>query len=163
MIQDDAEVLGWLAQVAVALAGFSAVVVLFKRDDRGRWLKVHRDRFHGMVVHATAAVLFCVLPTLVSVFSVDRTMIWNVSSALLGIEIAVHTTGVILMSTTSLLARLVVGVGYVFALLQVLNVAGIAFDHEARPYVGGVVWHVIQSAGLFVGLIWVPASEFEDG
>ena len=162
MIHDDVEVLGWLAQVAVAFAGFSAIVVLFRRDDEGRWLKVHRDRFHGMVVHATAAVLFCMLPMLVGVFTTDHATIWNVSSALLGVELAVQTTGIILMSTTALVSRLVVSAGYLFALLQVLNVAGIAFDHEARPYVGGVIWHVIQSGGLFIGLIWVPANEIDD-
>ena len=159
MIHDDAEVLGWLAQVAVAFAGFSAIVVLFRRDDAGRWLKVHRDRFHGMVVHATAAVLFCMLPTLVGLFSTDRATIWSVCSAMLGVEAAVQTTGVIMLSTTRLPARFVVGIGYLFALLQVLNVAGIGFDHEARPYVAGVIWHVIQSGGLFVGLIWVRSAE----
>ena len=161
MIHDDIEVLSSLAQVAVAFAGFSAIVVLFRRNDTGRWYKVHRDRFHGMVVHATAAVFFCLLPMLVGLASRDAATIWDVSSVLLGIQITVHVTGVLVMGTTSGASRFVVAIGYLFVVLQALNVAGIGFDHEARPYVAGVIWHVIQSGALFVGLIWVPSSEVE--
>ena len=45
------DVLFTVAEIAVALAGFSAVVVLFKRRDSGRWRAADADRFHGMVVH----------------------------------------------------------------------------------------------------------------
>ena len=151
-----------LAQVAVTLAGFSAIVVLFGRGDSGRWRRAQADRFHGMVVHAMVAVLFCLLPLLAGVFSTDRALIWNVVSAVLGIEIVLHVTAVLfLASSADTRIRMSVGVGYLVAVVLFMNVAGVMFNHEFRAYLIGVLWHVIMSGLLFVMLIWVPRAEVD--
>ena len=93
MNHDESDVLFSLAQIAVAFAGFSAIVVLFGRGASGRWRQSHADRFHGMVLHAMVAVL--------------------------------------------------------------------GFDHEFRPYLVGVVWHVGMSGLLFVRLIWIPNADVD--
>ncbi len=41
----------------LTLAGFSAVVVSFKKRDANTWLKLDADRFHGMILHAILALL----------------------------------------------------------------------------------------------------------
>ncbi len=157
MLHDETDVLFSLAQVAVAFAGFSAIVVLFGRRDSGRWRRDQADRFHGMVVHAMVAVLFCLLPLLIGVFTPDRALIWNLASALLGIEIVGHVSAVLFMATTTgVLVKLFVSIGYLFGMVQFMNVAGVEFDHEFRAYLAGVVWHVIMSGLLFVMLVWVP-------
>jgi len=46
-----------LAEVAITMAGFSAVVVSFKKRDTNTWLKLDADRFHGMILHAILALL----------------------------------------------------------------------------------------------------------
>ena len=160
MNHDETEVLLSLAQVAVAFAGFSAIVVLFGRGDGGRWRRAHADRFHGMVVHAMVAVFFCLLPLLLGALTTDRATIWDVASVLLGLEIVLHVSGVLVMPTTiGIGSRLLIGTGYAFAAIQFMNVAGIDFDHEFRAYLIGVVWHVVMSGMLFLLLIWIPRSE----
>jgi len=162
MLHDETDILFSLAQVAVALAGFSAIVVLFGRGDSGRWRRARADRFHGMVVHAMVAVLFCLLPLLIGVFTSDRNVIWNLANALLGAEIVGHVSAVLFMtSTTGARVRSFISIGYLFGAVQFMNVAGVVFDHEFRAFLAGVVWHVIMSGMLFVMLIWVPNADVD--
>ena len=80
-----------LAEIAVTIAGFSAIVVLFKRSDSGTWLPSDADRFNGMLIHAMAAVFFCVLPSLIAVFETNEGTIWSIASAVLGVQIVGHS------------------------------------------------------------------------
>ena len=57
----ESETLFSIAQVAIGLAGFSAIVVGFKRLESGDWHRADADRFNGMLIHAMCAALFCVL------------------------------------------------------------------------------------------------------
>jgi hypothetical protein len=160
---DQTSVLLSLAQVGVAFAGFAAIVVLFSRSDTGRWRGTMRaDRFHGMVVHAMAAVLFCLLPWLIAAFTGDAAIIWSVASAVLGLEIVVHVTGVILMpSTIGVASRTTIAVGYGVAAIEFMNAAGIRFERAFEPYVVGIVWHVVMSGVLFLMLVWIPRDEVD--
>ena len=63
--------------------------------------------------------------------------------------------------TIGIRARLPVATGYVVGVLQFMNVAGIEFDHEFRPYLIGVVWHVVMSGLLSLLLIWIPRSDID--
>ena len=163
MTPEQTSVLLSLAQLGVAFAGFAAIVVLFGRGDGGRWKGPDRaDRFHGMVVHALVAVLFCVLPLIIDAFAENPTAIWRIGSALLGVEIFAHSTGVLRMATTiGALARVAVAFGYVVAAQQFLNAAGIGLERPFDAYLVGVLWHVIMSGALFLMLIWVPKSDVD--
>lgn len=162
MTPEQTSVLLSLAQLGVAFAGFAAIVVLFGRDG-GRWKGHHRvDRFHGMVVHALVAVLFCLLPLIIDAFTAKPDSIWRIGSALLGVEIVAHTTGVLRMATTiGGFARRFVAFGYVVAAMQFANVAGIGLERAFDAYLLGVVWHVVMSGALFLMLIWVPKSDVD--
>lgn len=155
------DILLGLAEISVALAGFAAVVVLFRRDDAGRWAASHADRFHGMITHALFALAFCLFPQLVATFTTEPSAIWAVSSTLLAIQIAAHVFGIWFLATTSIRARAVVGLGLLFALANALNAAGIHFERAFAPYAAGIIWHILQSAGLFAGLIWISPAERE--
>ena len=54
LVADSGE-LPLAVEISVALAGFSAIVVLFRRGESGTWLPRDADRFHGMILHAAAA------------------------------------------------------------------------------------------------------------
>lgn len=150
-----------LAELAVAFAGFSAIVVLFKRRDSGKWLPGDADRFHGMVLHAMAAVFFCALPAIVGVFTTSPDWIWGLASGLLGLQIAAHVILVLSFSTTTGFGRIALGFGLLVAGLQALNVLEVGFSREFGPYLLGVLWHLFQSGVLFVWLIWIPADAVE--
>lgn len=146
-----------LAEIAVGLAGFSAIVVLFKQRDSGKWFAADADRFHGMVLHAMAAALFCVLPSLVAVFVDDPASVWRWSSAVLGLQVAGHAATVVALSSTGPFGRLVTIVGGAsVAMLLCANVLGLGFAQEFGPYLVGVAWHLAHAGVLFVMLVWVP-------
>jgi hypothetical protein len=160
---DGADTLHSLAEIAIGLAGFSAIVVIFKRRDRGTWLPEHADRFHGMVVHSMVAALFAFLPEGVAAFTDDPAAIWGLSSALLGAQALAHTALVLGLATTQPLQKVWVGAaGAAVVVLQGLNALGLAgFDREPGAYVIGVLWHLATAGFLFVMLIWVRDEDIE--
>jgi hypothetical protein len=163
VLPEQTSVLLSLAQLGVAFAGFAAIVVLFGRGEGGRWKgRHHVDRFHGMIVHALVAVFFCMLPLVIDAFTTRADAIWRIASALLGVEILVHSTGVMLMpSTIGLRARVTVAIGYLIAVVQFMNAAAYEFERPFEAYLVGVVWHVFMSGALFLMLIWVTRADVD--
>jgi len=158
---NDPSILVTLAEISVALAGFSAIVVLFRRRDAGSWLEADADRFHGMILHAAAATFFCFLPSIVGVFSDDPAAVWGLSSAVLATQILAHVAVILRLATTDRIGRGLQVLGVAAAGGLWLNVFGIGFQREFGPYLLGVLWHVGQSAVLFVLLIWIPVGDIE--
>ncbi len=155
----DPSLLPTLAEIAVALAGFSAIVVLFRRTNEGRWRAEDADQFNGMVIHAVFAALFCLLPAMIEVFVQDPRLLWAIASAVLALQIVGHATGVILLASTNPSGRASMVLGYGLAALLALNAAGVGFDRAFGPYLLGVLWHLLLSGALFVLLVWVPADQ----
>jgi hypothetical protein len=150
-----------LVEISIALAGFSAIVVLFKRSDAGKWLPADADRFNGMLIHAMAAAFFCFLPSLISVFSTDEKVIWSVASGILGVQIAMHSLLIWRLPSADFLLRSYLIFALGAAALQALNVAEIHYAREFRPYLVGILWHLITAAVLFMNLIWVRAADIQ--
>ncbi|MGH0037224.1 MAG: hypothetical protein ACQGVK_19540 [Myxococcota bacterium] len=155
----EPQVLFTLAEIAVALAGFSAVVVLFKRRDGGEWATADADRFHGMVLHAMAAVFFSLLPSMIDVFVARPDLVWRIASGLFALQILLHVSVVLRLASTTGQSRYFMVVGLLAAGLLALNGVGVGFEGEFGPYLIGVLWHVLQSATLFVWLIWIPQGQ----
>lgn len=156
------ETLYTLAEIAVGMAGFSAIVVVFRRRDSGIWRATDADRFNGMIVHSIAAVFFCVLPAVIASFSGDESRIWRIGSGVLGVQVLVHVVVVLRLSTTPPLGRALVGTfGAAVVGLQALNVSGILFSGAFGPYLLGVVWHLMHAGALFVMLVWVDGGAID--
>lgn len=148
-----------LAEIAVALAGFAAVVVLFKRTDSGKWTLEDADRFNGMLMHAMAAGFFCILPPFLSVFTSDPALVWKVGSIALGTQIVAHSWKILSLPSSTILVRASLVVPLVVAILQLLNVTEFVYSAEFRPYLAGVLWHIFQSGLLFTLLVFLRASD----
>ncbi len=145
------------------MAGFSAVVVIFKRRATDLWRKADADRFHGMVIHAILASLFCFLPFLVIEFTGTESDALRWCSGFLGVATAVQLTGAIRAESSSNLwikGQLIV-VGAAIVVLQGLNAIWDFPRYHLGLYLIGVFWHVMQAAIVFVMLIWIPASSIE--
>lgn len=155
------ETLYTLGEIAVTLAGFAAVVVLFKRTDSGKWLLADADRFNGMLMHAMAAGFFCILPPFISVFTSDPSLIWRIGSVALGTQIAAHSWKIFALSTSTVLVRASLAVALMIVILQLLNVAGVVYTAEFRPYLAGVLWHIFHSGLLFALLVLLRTSDAE--
>ncbi|NKC00700.1 MAG: hypothetical protein GKR90_19705 [Pseudomonadales bacterium] len=151
-----------LAEVAIALAGFSAVVVVMKRTTSGKWTRGDADRFHGMAIHAVFAVLFCFLPTLINVLVQDPVGTMHVACAVLGVQIVGHCIGAMRLGSSGLVAKISLFVGVLFGLLQFTVFTDWGVQRELELYIVGVLWHILQAGILFVGLIWIAAERIED-
>ena len=151
-----------LAEVAIALAGFSAIVVVLKRGEAGSWSRVDADRFIGMVIHAVFAVIFCFLPSIVNVIVQDAVTTLHVTCGILGAQILVHTIAVMFFSTSTLVARLSLAFGVLVGLIQFGAFTDWGIQRELEIYIVGVIWHIVQAGVLFVMLIWIPRAAIED-
>jgi hypothetical protein len=155
------ETLYALAEIAVAMAGFAAIVVLFKRRSSGGWATADADRFNGMLLHAMAAGFFCIFPPFVSVFTSSASVLWTIASASVAVQLLAHAGIIFWLPSSSLATRLSLVVPLALVSLQVLNVLGVHFTHEFRPYLAAVLWHIFQAGFLFVMLVFVPDENSE--
>ena len=149
-----------LAEVAVAMAGFSAIVVMFKRRASGGWRKIDADRFHGMVLHAIFATVFALLPFAFTLFAVSDAEALRWCCGLLGVATVVQVVAASrLESTSGLWIRIqIAGGGLLVLTLQAAGASG-AFPEQALGiYFIGVFWHLVQAGMLFVLLVWIPES-----
>jgi len=159
----ESDTLFTLAEISVAMAGFSAIVVLFRRLESGLWRAADADRLHGMVLHSMFAGFFCLLPPGVRVFTGEAPALWGISSAALGLQILSHLFVIVRLPSTTRAQGFSIGSGALVALLQLANVLGVAFEQDFGPYLIGILWHVIQAGVLFLMLIWIPGDEIDAG
>ena len=150
-----------LAEVAVALAGFSAVVIVLRRSADGRWDEASADKFHGMIIHAICAVAFSFLPSLLNVLVQDVTTTLHIACGVLGVQILGHCIGVALMPTSKWLARAAMILGALIGALQFAAFTDWGINRELDIYIVGVIWHILQAGMLFVLLIWIDRDEIE--
>ena len=161
---DEQGTLFTVAEMAIGMAGFSAIVVMFKRRGSGRWDPADADRFNGMLLHSIAAGFFCILPSVLQTFTREVATTWLLGSAALGLQVLVHTCIVLRLPSSSWRVKALVGIlGLLVAALQLANVTRLGFDREFGPYLVGVLWHMFQAGLLFLMLIWVRASDVGGG
>lgn len=159
----EADTLLTLAEIAVGLAGFSAIVVSFKRRDSGSWRRADADRFNGMVGHSLMAMAFCLLPVVAATFVSEARLVWAWTSGLLALQIAAHTTVIVFLASTGITGRVTTSLGGIAAVVLLAgNALGIGVDAAFGPYLFGVAWHLAHASVLFLMLVWVPADAIED-
>lgn len=157
------ETLYQMAELAIGLAGFASVVAFFRHRESGHWSRADADRFNGLVLHAMIAFAFCMLPTLLAVFTSSAETVWRVASTVLGLQILSQIGIVCLLPSSGTATRvaLLLG-GGAAAALQALNAFGVGFSGEFAPYLAGILWHLLQGGFVFVRLIWVQSVAGED-
>ena len=149
-----------LAEVSVAMAGFSSIVVMFKRRESETWRKADADRFNGMILHSMLAVAFSFLPFTFTLLAVSESYSFQFCSGLLaiitGLQVVItsrlESSGALWIKT-----QVIVG-GLTTAVLQALGAFGVFPEHGLGIYFLGVFWHLTQAGALFVMLIWIPGS-----
>ena len=148
--------LGLLAEVAIALAGFAAIVVLLRRDSDGAWSSDHADQFHGMILHAISGVVFA---TLINVVVQDPVTSLHIACAVLGVQVLVHSIAVMGFRTSGWVARVSLSLGLVVGTLQFAAFTDWGAHRELDIYLVGVIWHILQAGILFVMLVWIPKDQ----
>jgi hypothetical protein len=80
----EAEGLLTFAEIAVAFAGFSSIVVLFRRDPGGKWKRVHALAFRDMITVSLLAALFSLLPFALTRLGLSPATVWGSLSGIMG-------------------------------------------------------------------------------
>ena len=148
-----------LAEIAVAFAGFSSIVVVFGRRDADGLQGFDRIRFRIMLQYSLLAAFFAVLPLPLHHLGVSAKVIWSLCSTGLGIYLGLGGVGQFLIGRAFKGARKR-AVWVVFQLaywssfiLQVLNVADVGLHREAGPYVVGLSWVLFMAGWQFYQLV----------
>jgi hypothetical protein len=136
--------LALVAELSVAVLGFSGVVAVLGRRASGDWAKLDRERFHGMVDCAVLALALSLLPLAFRAASFSEAMVWGWGSAIGVIVCAllivprVRTLASPSMWSDPAVSKpsLVYGICALIAapLLLALNAAGIVFAQTSTPY-----------------------------
>ena len=156
---DEFNQLNTVAEIAITIAGFAAIIVMFKQRNDGTWQAGDADRFHGMLLHAFTAAFFCFVPDVLFAFTDDLGLIWSISSFLLAAQILAHIIIIARLSTSNRYTRLSLVLPLAVAAVLAFNAFGGDGIAEYRPYLLGILWHTFQAAFLFFRLVMIPDSK----
>jgi hypothetical protein len=158
------ERLAALAEVAVGLAGFSSVVVAFRRrSSDGAWKPEDAFRFKLMLEAGLFAGLFALLPNAIAGLGLAANRLWPFLSTLLLAYLVSD-----LLRKWRQMARLpdaslnrgivwfVAFASFVVILTQAFNIAGWLVPRGPGPYVFGVTWLTAYSGLTFYRLVTAP-------
>ncbi len=138
------DTLALLAELAVAVLGFSGVVAVLGRRASGDWTELDRERFHGMVECAVLALILSLLPLPILDAKFSEATVWGWSSAI-GILVCALLIGPRMRTIASSSTwsnpdvsrlSLVYGFGALIGapLLLALNAVGLVFSRTSAPY-----------------------------
>ncbi len=153
-----------LAEVAVALAGFSGVVTAFQT--RGRpWSRFDSVRLWNLLRFSLALLFFSLLPL---AWLAAGESPWVVCSAVFGLTAA----GQAIVSasfairrppgTQPVVAASLAAGGLAAAIALSLNTLGVLFERSFTGYLVGLLWLVVASAVFFVRLVYLGLADVHE-
>ncbi|MBI3448198.1 MAG: hypothetical protein HY049_04675 [Acidobacteria bacterium] len=158
-----------IAEVSATFAGFSGVVAVFGRRAHGEWFPEDRFRLTNMLMMSLGSGLFALVPILEELLHVPDRALFTTASALLGafslayLIVGVARTRRLRREHPGALARWAVVVIqaslFLAAALQALNAFGILYNHEAGPYLAGLLLLLVFAGIQFAFLVLVPPRE----
>jgi hypothetical protein len=154
--------LATFASLAVALAGFSGIVVALGGHARGEWSSRDRYLLTALLISSGGSALLSVLPLVLDSAEVLEPTIWAISSAsavvLQAGLLAVRMRRVSRDADTRNRERLVLiasyGGGAAFMILELVNCLWL---RTAWPHLSTIGWHLVISFTVFVRLV-VPSK-----
>jgi hypothetical protein len=156
-MKDDV-LLSTLAQIAVALAGFSGIVVALGGRAHGEWSSRDRRLLTALLGTSGGSALLCVPPLLLASAQLPERTIWVVSSGcavvLQGGLMAIRAGEVAKDRDTRArepyLLVVVFSAAVAFAVLQLANVFWLGV---AWPHLSTIAWHLVVAFVVFVRLV----------
>ena len=159
---EPGEALGIAAQIAVALAGFAGVVVVFRRESVHEWSPIDKVRLRLLLANSILPLGLCMMGLLLLTIKPMPSAMWRWCSA---IEFVVFLFFIVTMSKT--FRRLGVrkpqresGSGFIpyffgvfgtaAILLQVYNVA---LPGAFWPFFAGIVYQLVMAMAQFARMI----------
>jgi hypothetical protein len=154
------------AELAVAIAGFSGVVVALRRRSEDP-NSIAYLRLWRLVESSLASIGFSLLPLVLYHFELRAPSLWSVSSAVMAlylVSIQVFTirrfrTQLASPATSWRFNGTLIGVQSAFFVLLLINSLGIGIGPAFGPYFAAVVQHIALAALMFSRLLLLPPEE----
>jgi hypothetical protein len=159
---EDVGALLTIAEIAVAFAGFSSIVVLFQNRTEGAWVPLDAVRFRLMLQSSLLAASFAVLPLPIHKLGVPSGVVWPLCGCILAVFLGLGGVAQFrarrLFSGASSMVRWASFQLLFWAsfLAQLLNASGLVFHREPGPYIFGVCWLLFWAGYQFYQLM-IPA------
>ena len=158
----DSDLLQTIAEIAIALTGFTGVVAVLGERARGKWRAVDLFRFNNLLTNSIGALFLAFVPILIHKLGVSEVTAWRLSSGLAAAYILIgFVRGLSIRRLPQdeqveihrpVLGALVAIQAAVFSLL-IANALGVAYSGESGPFLVGLVWLLAFSAFQFVRLL----------
>ena len=164
-----ADYLYTVAQIAVALIGFSGIVAAFKERGTAGFATSEQALLGLLIERGFAALFFALLPPLLALLMPPGRAFWAACSGLLAAYTLTAFVRLIrrrrTMSTSaratgarSFYLNSTVALSAAFG-VQLLNAAGVVPNQGVGWYALGATWYLVAGANLFVALLRVDAVE----
>jgi hypothetical protein len=157
------DLLQTFAEVAVAFAGFSAIVSIFDRRSSRDDPRIRHFRVRVMVEYSLCVAIFAFVPYLLNAILASHELSWRISSALLvavwsvvGLSAsrrAREIFGKSALTVAPAFSALATALGYGGAAILLLNVIGISLRTPGASYIVGLFFPLLQSALYFLRIV----------
>jgi len=157
------DILTVVAEISVALAGFSGVVVAFRQQGLESWPAHEFVRFRTMLETASYSILFSLLPFLPHHLGVSPESTWTYCSFALSAGLfsflavtLMRLRGGIGQRLSAFWISVYIGGCALFAALALVNALGLTGPPQLGLYLAGVFWMLFYSVSLFVRMVLAP-------
>jgi hypothetical protein len=141
-----------IAQIAVSIAGFAAIVEVVRRDGAGGW---ERDTFNGMVFHALVALGFSLAPIALEELALASAPTWRVLCGALGALIAVHAPLVAFVyERPGPALRALLAIPFAIGLAVLATALGALPLPVRGAYLAALCLQLVQAGVLFLRLVY---------
>ena len=157
------DLLQTFAEVAVAFAGFSALVSVFDRRAEADDPRIRHYRVRVMVEYSVCVSIFSFVPYLLNELFASEEIAWRVASALLAISwSAVGLTagtrareifGRSAFSVAPTFSAIATFLGFAGAAILVANTLGFSLRSPGATYIVGLFLPLLQSALYFLRIV----------
>jgi hypothetical protein len=154
------EIIPTIAEIAVGIAGFSAIIVVLSPKPIRSWRQVDQLNFRGLLQVAAVTIVFSFLPFAIDTIAAnDR--VWKISLLIYAtyhvIDLATFTFR--FPKDAGLLNRLMLAIGYSVAGAQLYF--GLTGSQQMMEfiYLVALIWHLSVSFLMFVLLIYSSRNQ----
>jgi hypothetical protein len=157
------EILMTCAEIAVALVGFSGIIVALGFHAGASISPAFRHRTVLLIVSGAGTMLLALLPVVLGQFGIQQHSIWPACSAVMTVYNVLFVVGAIPGARRSdpgygnaVLRFGVMPLVFLNAAVQTANTFG-AFDASFGIYLAGIVWHLFANAIMLLYFLVLPA------
>jgi len=160
-----------LAEIAVAIAGFSGIVVALQ-GRRGAWSETDRERFSLLVQISLGSVFWSLIPIVFHLIDSSESFVWRLSSGLWLVHISyivpTRIRSLPSPSESELVRSYGAALAFMLSLLTislVLQIANVGWLKASWPYIMCLMLSLLNASFLFVRLlreVFGPAAQQGD-